>query len=55
MSKEIYSSKDGLSLLKFRLSYMVLMDLFTKRSKSYCSTCKSFNIKVSGFKVPLLL
>jgi hypothetical protein len=55
MSEEIYSSKDGPKVLEFRLSYMVCMDLFTKRSKSYYSTCKSLNIKVSGFKVPLLL
>jgi hypothetical protein len=51
MNEEIYSSKDGPNLLKFRLSHMVFMGLFTKRSKSHYSTCKFFNIKVSGFEV----
>jgi hypothetical protein len=56
MSEEIYRSKDSLNLLKFRLGYIAFMGLFfTKRSKSHYSSFKSLNIKVSGFKVPLLL
>jgi hypothetical protein len=51
MSEEIYNSKDGPKLLEFRLGHMVFMGLFTKRSKSHYSTCKSFNMKVSGFEV----
>jgi hypothetical protein len=51
MNEEIYSPKDGPKLLEFRLSHMVFMGLFTKRSKSYYSTCKSLNMKVSGFEV----
>jgi hypothetical protein len=51
MSEEIYNSKDGPHLLEFRLSHMVFMGLFTKRSKSHYSTCKFFNMKVSGFEV----
>jgi hypothetical protein len=31
MSEEIYSSKDGLSLLKFRLGYIAFMGLFYKK------------------------
>jgi hypothetical protein len=51
MSEEIYSSKDGPKLLEFRLGHMVFTGLFTKRSKSHYSTCKSFNMKDSGFEV----
>jgi hypothetical protein len=51
MSVEIYSSKDGPNLLEFRLGYMVFMGLFTKRSKSHYSTCRSFNMKDSGVEV----
>jgi hypothetical protein len=31
MSKEIYSSKDGLNLLKFRLGYIAFMSLFLQK------------------------
>jgi hypothetical protein len=31
MSEEIHSSKDGLNLLKFRLSYIAFMGLFYKK------------------------
>ena len=51
MSEEIDSSKDGPNLLEFRLGYMAFMGLFTKRSKSLYSTCRSFNMKGSGFEV----
>jgi hypothetical protein len=51
MGEEIYSSKDGPNLLEFRLGYMAFMGLFTKRSKSHYSTCRSFNMKDSGFEV----
>jgi hypothetical protein len=51
MSEEIYSSKDGPNLLELRLGYMAFMGLFTKRSKPHYSTCRSFNMKDSGFVV----
>jgi hypothetical protein len=51
MSEEIYSSKDGLNQLEFRLGYIAFMGLFTKRSNSHYSTCRSFNMKDSGFEV----
>jgi hypothetical protein len=51
MNEEIYNSKDGPKLLEFRLGHMVFMGLFTKRSKSHYSICKSSNMKYSGFEV----
>jgi hypothetical protein len=51
MSEEIYNSKDGLNLLKFRLSYIAFMGLFYKKVQSHYSTCRSFNVKDSGFEV----
>jgi hypothetical protein len=51
MNEEIYNSKDCPNLLEFRLSHMVFLGLFTKRFKSHYSTCKFFNMKISGFEV----
>jgi hypothetical protein len=55
MSEEIHSSKDGPNVLEFRLGYMAFMGLFTKRSKSHYSTCRSFNMKGSWSKMLFLL
>jgi hypothetical protein len=55
MNEDIYNSKDGPNLLEFRLSHMVFMGLFTKRSKSHYSTCKIFNMKLVGLRCSFTL